>query len=256
MMWGLRMLWWLCGALAARWLTLLLGLLLGSAAALTGAERRARQRWRAQALALSDASASDLKRILGELPPWVQDGSFEKARWFNTILRQLFPFIDKAVGDIVHAQVLKALGGLALGKYGISKIALTHFSLGPAPKLAGVKTWECSDEQPDAIVLDLDLRIAGADPNTVVIITLVTGTELVVQLAALQFSGVARIVLRQLGPKLPPIGALTVRCVRPSRSLIALRITRPPCAMQPARLPVSGLFSHCNPGRPDGHPRA
>jgi len=210
---GLHLLCSLCSALAARWLTLLLGILLGAAATLKGAERRARHRWRAQALALSDASAEDLKRILGELPPWVRDGSFEKARWFNTILRQLFPCIDKAVGDIVHAQVLKALGGLALGKYGIRKVALTHFSLGPAPKLAGLKTWGCSDEQPDAIVVDVDIRVSGVDPNAVAVITLVTGTELVIQLAALQFSGVARIVLRQLGPRLPPVGALTVSLI-------------------------------------------
>ena len=61
--------------------------------------------------------------------------------WLNTVVRQLWPCVDKAAGDIVHAKLRDVLGGLSLSKYGISKVELTHFSLGPPPKLAGVKVW-------------------------------------------------------------------------------------------------------------------
>jgi hypothetical protein len=59
----------------------------------------------------------------------------------NTVLRQLHPYVDKAVGDIVHEKLGAIFGGLALKKFGIASIALEHFSLGPPPKITGIKAW-------------------------------------------------------------------------------------------------------------------
>ncbi len=76
--------WLLRAACAATWTwaVLLAGALLGAALTSRAAERRAKAAWRAAALQrITDASAADLKRILGtELPPWVRDSDFQKAR--------------------------------------------------------------------------------------------------------------------------------------------------------------------------------
>jgi hypothetical protein len=62
-------------------LLLLLGAIGGAAVAAKAAERRSRARWRSDAVRrLTDASSADLRRLIGELPPWVSDGAFHKAR--------------------------------------------------------------------------------------------------------------------------------------------------------------------------------
>ena len=62
----------------------------------------------------------------------------------------------------------------------------------------------------DAIVLDLDLRVAGAQPNAIVTVRLLTGTELVLQLGSLTLSTVARVTLAPLAPALPCASAASV----------------------------------------------
>ena len=58
-----------------------LGAVAGASLAARAADRRAAAKWRTNALQrLTDASATDVHRILGELPPWVADSAFQKVR--------------------------------------------------------------------------------------------------------------------------------------------------------------------------------
>ena len=60
---------------------LALGAVAGATLAARAADRRATAKWRTNAVQrLTDASASDVRRILGELPPWVADSAFQKVR--------------------------------------------------------------------------------------------------------------------------------------------------------------------------------
>jgi hypothetical protein len=212
---------------------LTLGALAGASLAARAADKRAAAKWRTSAVQrLTDASASDVHRILGELPPWVADSAFQKVRgkekrvmqptrlpshplgqasWINDFVRQLWPYIDKAVADIVHAQVKEQLEKLgSLKKFGIAEVGLQHFSLGPAPMLGGIKLWPADVSPPSAVCMDVDLRVSGADSNALAHVKLLVGSPLVIQLAALQLRAVVRICFRQLGAKLPPFGAVTV----------------------------------------------
>ena len=127
-------------------------------------------------------------------------------------MRQLWPHIDKAVADIVHAQVktqLATLGSLSI--YGVSSVTLQQFALGPSPQIGGVKVWPADGvAPPGAVVMDIDLRVSGADSNALVYSHLLAGSPLVIQLAALQLRTVVRVCFRDLGPRLPPFGAVTV----------------------------------------------
>ncbi len=62
----------------------------------------------------------------------------------NTVVRQLWPNVDKAAGDIVHAKLAEVFATLQLKKFGVASIALRHFSLGPPPKLGGIKAWRAA----------------------------------------------------------------------------------------------------------------
>ena len=59
----------------------------------------------------------------------------------NTVLRQLWPFVDKVVSDAVHAKLAETFRTLNLKKFGMASLKLEHFSCGPPPKLGGIKTW-------------------------------------------------------------------------------------------------------------------
>ena len=112
----------------------------------------------------------------------------------------------------MHAKVKEQLAQLgSLTKYGISEVALQHFSLGPAPQLGGIKLWPADGvSPPNAVCMDIDLRVSGADSNALAHVKLLVGSPLVIQLAALQLRALVRVCFRQLGPKLPPFGAVTV----------------------------------------------
>ena len=100
----------------------------------------------------------------------------------------------KAVATEVHAKAREELGKLSeqLRKFGVSSVSLSHFSLGPPLKLGGVKVHDAGDA--DALVLDIDLRVAGAEPNAVVRVAALAGPEVVIQLAALQLRASARVI--------------------------------------------------------------
>ena len=129
--------------------------------------------------------------------------------WLNTLVRTLWPYLDKAVATEVHAKAREELGKLSLAKFGVaSPIQLSHFSLGPPLKLGGVKVHDAGCA--DALVLDIDLRVAGAEPNAVIRVSTVAGVELVIQLAALQLQATARVTLSPLLPAPPFVGAVSV----------------------------------------------
>jgi hypothetical protein len=123
-------------------------------------------------------------------------------------VRQLWPYLDKAVATEVHAKAREELGKLSLAKFGIKSLSLSHFALGPPLKLCGVKVHDTGSA--DALVLDIDLRVAGAEPNAVVRVATVAGVELVIQLAALQLHTTARVTLSPLLPAPPFVGAVSV----------------------------------------------
>ena len=128
--------------------------------------------------------------------------------WLNTLIRQLWPHVDKMVASEVHAKAREALGALSLAKFGIKSVSLAHISLGPPLKLGGIKVWDSGDG--DAIVLDIDLRVAGAEPNAIVRVATIAGPEIVIQLAGLQLRTTARVTLSPLLSAPPFFGAVSV----------------------------------------------
>lgn len=70
--------------------------LLGAYCSKNAAERKAKLKWKSEALAkLADADADTLKLLLGELPTWCNYPDYDRVTWLNTLLMQLWPSVDE-----------------------------------------------------------------------------------------------------------------------------------------------------------------
>lgn len=60
------------------------------------------------------------------------------------------------------------------------------------------------------MIIDVDFRLAGSDPNIVIEVALPAGAPLQLQVSSLQLSAVARVRLAPLVDRVPCVGAVTV----------------------------------------------
>ena len=75
----------------------------GFAVAKYGAVKHRRRRLRTELThVLADISGPDLQRLLGSLPAWVQYPDYERVAWLNAVIRQAWPYIDKAVEGVLR----------------------------------------------------------------------------------------------------------------------------------------------------------
>lgn len=69
---------------------------LGAYMSKNAADRRARLKFRSEALAkLADANAETLKLLIGELPTWCSYPDYDRVTWLNTMILQMWPSIDE-----------------------------------------------------------------------------------------------------------------------------------------------------------------
>lgn len=101
-------------------------LLLGSYMSTYAAERRARLKFKSDALAkLADANAETLKLLIGELPSWVNYPDFDRVTWLNTLIAQMWPSIDEVR---IHAQKLCPAWRLCVPKLSVLCSALPRYA--------------------------------------------------------------------------------------------------------------------------------
>ena len=127
-------------------------------ATLHEAGRRNKQRHAAEAL--NKMEPEELKSILGSisLPSWLTSPDFERVRWVNRVVDQLFPHIAKYsegwargnVDDLLHESSPRW----------IRSINMTRVSAGAVPpRVTGVKVFSSEDlEGDEEIVIELDVR--------------------------------------------------------------------------------------------------
>ena len=90
----------------------------------------------------AQASPDTLKKLLGELPPWVNFPEYERMSWLNTILEKLWPSVNEAVGAIVAQKSGEIFENISKKlPPPLKKIGLTSFDLGRALKIGGIKVW-------------------------------------------------------------------------------------------------------------------
>jgi Ca2+-dependent lipid-binding protein len=92
--------------------------------------------------------------------------------------------------------------------FGLRCLTLDTLSLGGLPaKLGGVKNWRTDA---DEVVVDVEFKLAGGDPNIVLTAHTLAGGAFPLQLAELQFFSVVRLSFSPLLPTFPCFGAISI----------------------------------------------
>ena len=95
--------------------------------------------------------------------------------------------------------------------FGLRCVTCDTLTLGGLPaKLGGVKCWRTDS---DEVVVDVEVKLAGGDPNIVLTAHTLAGGSFPVQLSELQFFSIVRLSFSNLIPSFPCFGAISVSLV-------------------------------------------
>eukprot|EP00246_Nothoceros_aenigmaticus_P012559 TRINITY_DN3958_c0_g1_i1.p1 TRINITY_DN3958_c0_g1~~TRINITY_DN3958_c0_g1_i1.p1 ORF type:complete len:535 (-),score=102.43 TRINITY_DN3958_c0_g1_i1:317-1921(-) len=161
---------------------------------------------------LSSVDAHGLKRIVPEdsMPAWVQSG-FDKVEWINKCLAEVWPFLDKAVSDMVVQQVQPILDQYKLGV--ISELKVKEVKLGTvSPTIGGFKLTEGAEDE-CMLECEFDWRTESGQKVAITVKTI--GPDFDVEVKDFTVYGIARIILKPLMEELPGFGAILVSLREP-----------------------------------------
>eukprot|EP00271_Cylindrocystis_brebissonii_P006518 TRINITY_DN19297_c0_g1_i1.p1 TRINITY_DN19297_c0_g1~~TRINITY_DN19297_c0_g1_i1.p1 ORF type:complete len:594 (-),score=180.44 TRINITY_DN19297_c0_g1_i1:905-2686(-) len=145
-----------------------------------------------------------LKRIFTEMPMWMKNPDYDRVDWLNSLLREMWPFVNKAV----EAQVQASVGPIIKEKKPafIQSITFDALSIGTLPPtIQGVKVYDTTD---DEVILEPVLKWAG-DWNIIVALKFL-GIKASVQLTDLTLFLTPRITMKPLIPVFPCFSKITV----------------------------------------------
>ncbi|KAG2493047.1 hypothetical protein HYH03_008710 [Edaphochlamys debaryana] len=151
-----------------------------------------------------------LKRVVGDVPSWINLAEKEKMEWVNELILEVWPFIDKGVCQIIKditAQVMPGvLKSLPAGLNGVVKsIGFKHLTFGNAP--FRVESIWVSPTDKDRLVLELSVKWCG-DPNITLAIETPTG-KMCPRVMDIIFVATIRVVLCPLVDRIPGfVGAM------------------------------------------------
>eukprot|EP00271_Cylindrocystis_brebissonii_P005153 TRINITY_DN170_c0_g2_i1.p1 TRINITY_DN170_c0_g2~~TRINITY_DN170_c0_g2_i1.p1 ORF type:complete len:609 (-),score=168.12 TRINITY_DN170_c0_g2_i1:585-2411(-) len=151
-----------------------------------------------------DVDEKNLKRVMAEIPIWVIEPDYDRVDWINSLLREMWPFIDKAV----EAQVKDIVGPMLKERKPtvLQSLDFDELSLGTLPPtLAGIKVYDTTDNE---VILQPMLKWAG-NPN-ILLAARACGLKATVQLVDLTIFATIRITLKPLVPVFPCFARMTV----------------------------------------------
>eukprot|EP00245_Coleochaete_scutata_P005270 TRINITY_DN18704_c0_g1_i1.p1 TRINITY_DN18704_c0_g1~~TRINITY_DN18704_c0_g1_i1.p1 ORF type:complete len:540 (+),score=131.63 TRINITY_DN18704_c0_g1_i1:106-1725(+) len=153
---------------------------------------------------LSELDRKILKRLIPELPQWVANPDYDRVDWMNKFLREMWPYLDKAVAKEVIVQTAPLIEKYKPAQ--IQSIDFETLTLGTLPPtLTGVKIYDTMDKE---IILEPALKWAG-NPNIVVAVK-AFGLKATVQVAELQMFATARVTIKPLVNVFPCFDRITV----------------------------------------------
>eukprot|EP00271_Cylindrocystis_brebissonii_P015740 TRINITY_DN38732_c0_g1_i1.p1 TRINITY_DN38732_c0_g1~~TRINITY_DN38732_c0_g1_i1.p1 ORF type:complete len:470 (-),score=85.46 TRINITY_DN38732_c0_g1_i1:1786-3195(-) len=181
---------------------------------LMSARHNARSQKAVDVALLSRMKMAEVKAICKDsMPSWVSFPDFERVHFLNKILKELWPFINKATSTVIRETV-----GPILESYkpaGVESLGFAKLTLGDvSPQVAGIRFVKVDDSR---VILDIDFKWGG-DPSIIVAL----GTAIVdlpVQLKSLKVFATARIILELTG-KIPCIGAVVASLLAKPKPLV------------------------------------
>ncbi|XP_071942690.1 extended synaptotagmin-2-like isoform X2 [Antedon mediterranea] len=145
-----------------------------------------------------------IEAAVQELPSWVYFPDTERAEWLNKIVKQLWPFIEGYVTDLlketVEPSVQEALPSY-LKSFRFEKIKLGRYP----PRIGGVKVYTDKVAR-DEIVMDLELFYAG---DCDIEISFKTLKRIKAGIQDIQLHGTLRVEIKPLVNIMPLIGGMS-----------------------------------------------
>eukprot|EP00270_Netrium_digitus_P004694 TRINITY_DN1598_c0_g1_i1.p1 TRINITY_DN1598_c0_g1~~TRINITY_DN1598_c0_g1_i1.p1 ORF type:complete len:433 (+),score=117.21 TRINITY_DN1598_c0_g1_i1:111-1301(+) len=154
--------------------------------------------------AMSGLTEGDMKLLFPSgSPTWVEFTDFQRVRWLNRLLLQLWSYINKAVSTQIRASVEPVLERCK--PMAVSSIKFYKLTLGTIPpEITGIHMMQ---REKGKLTIDIDFKWAG-DPDIILQINSL-GMSLPVQLKNLRLASILRVDLH-FCEGLPCIGALVV----------------------------------------------
>jgi Ca2+-dependent lipid-binding protein len=140
-----------------------------------------------------------------ELPSWVFFPDKERAEWINSILKQLWPYVNEYVRDTLFNTVEPAVE-TALRQYKLNgfRFERERVFLGQVPpRVTGIKVYDSNTSRRE-IILDMDICFA----SDMEIVFKVKGIS--ARVSDFGLRGMARVVLKPLISQIPLVGGVQV----------------------------------------------
>eukprot|EP00271_Cylindrocystis_brebissonii_P002837 TRINITY_DN13615_c0_g1_i1.p1 TRINITY_DN13615_c0_g1~~TRINITY_DN13615_c0_g1_i1.p1 ORF type:complete len:567 (+),score=102.51 TRINITY_DN13615_c0_g1_i1:506-2206(+) len=175
--------------------------------------RRASER---QSRAARVAATSRLTRPLIEkyfkwkntdVPPWVHITEKEKVQWLNTVMRDMWPQLNKACSAIITDALTPTLDAYKMGM--IQRLEVVKFNLGSvAPRVLSVQAVK---REKDSLCVEIAVEwTTGKDQTVVLKAVTAMAPDLKIKVDDLRFRGIFKIFLRPLVNQLPGFGAVLI----------------------------------------------
>ncbi|EFJ40787.1 hypothetical protein VOLCADRAFT_119865, partial [Volvox carteri f. nagariensis] len=158
-----------------------------------------------------------LYTVAGGLPSWVNMSQAEKLEWLNSLIGEVWPYVDKGVCNMIKEITAKTMPGvlktLPAGLGGIVKsIGFKHLTFGDAP-FRVESIWVSPDDK-ESLVMELSVKWCG-DPNITLAIEVPGGQKLCPRVMDISFVARVRVVLNPLVSRIPGFVALMATVPKP-----------------------------------------
>ncbi|XP_042751636.1 synaptotagmin-3 isoform X1 [Lactuca sativa] len=147
---------------------------------------------------LQELDRSSLVDILPEIPLWVKHPDYERIDWFNDVVRDMWPYIDKAICGMIKS-LSEPIFSEYIGMFHLRSIDFETLTLGTLPPVVqGIKVHEMNENH---LVFDLMAKWAG-NPNITLVLKLLY-FPIKFQLIDTQITAAIRVTLKPFVPTFP-----------------------------------------------------
>ncbi|CAK9190310.1 unnamed protein product [Sphagnum troendelagicum] len=154
---------------------------------------------------VAELDTKTLLDLLPEIPLWVKNPDYDRVDWLNKFLKDLWPYLDKAICKIISETAQPYIRDYG-PKFKLDSIEFESLTLGTlSPTLVGVKVFETNESQ---MILEPSFKFAG-NPNIILAVK-AFGLKATVQLVDVQIFATARVTLKPLIPIFPCFSKIVV----------------------------------------------
>ena len=155
-----------------------------------------------------------IKYVVGQMPPWVDDGEFQRVEWFNRIMKKLWPHISDAMEQRMKDKLQPTFTRILerKGLDHIASITLDEFSLGDiSPKIKSIRVYD--NKGTNYVRYDVDWTWAG-NPLTIINLGLGSIVELPIEISDFRMNMNMRFSLNDLCANKLPFRSVSITCMK------------------------------------------